>query len=666
MNLKELSGLLPESLRHQIEANESLSVWLKMGYTLEQIWSDPVIVQSIWSSMSRFEQTAARVIITKLGSLPFDWAKMEESCKHILTGAQAKVGFVQLLRKGFAFTMRKSWGEHQYVMAAETADALRLAALTPYKQSQKINSAESIPESMATWDGLGGDLFTLLVYIGKQEVKLTQKGALHKKHIQKLREAFRVPENCLQKAGIAFTFGDLYDSRLAVTLDIALQLALIEVHDDRYVLNTDGIRNWLARTTKELNVQLYAWWKRRCAAMTALQQLVTFAMEQSGNTLVTKDGIRSWLELNDIAVSEDQFEEEWCDWLARWVEPCAAFEWLKQEDDGAIRWSLGLLPDNDDSDHAEEHKLFVQPDFEIIVPPTASPYTRWELECIASAVRYDRVAVYKLTPESVCFALENGRTAEQLLQFLESRSMYEVADHVKSAVLQWGNQFGQMVIGQVALLRCRDLNTADELETGEQFRSYWTEKLGDKDFIVKEEQVPELVRKLGAAGFSARWLPASSNRREGSGAAGKPPFVQIEQASDHPIPVKDTTGLEGNDLGGLVLKEHKIQSLSIEANLPELKDLFPKLQEVPSMWMKDYRSYHNSTRKQVVEKAIEWKTALQIRKDGCDCVFIPERLQESRGDWFMWGRDTSGQGDIVLSPGEWDEMRLIVPGVNDK
>lgn len=62
---------------------------------------------------------------------------------------------------------------------------------------------------------------------------------------------------------------------------------------------------------------------------------------------------------------------------------------------------------------------------------------------------------------------------------------------------------------------------------------------------------------------------------------------------------------------GLIYSRHSTQYFEMERRLPELYELYPDLNSIPPMWLKDYRSYHPSTRKEMVEKAIEWKTMLQ-------------------------------------------------------
>ena len=89
------------------------------------------------------------------------------------------------------------------------------------------------------------------------------------------------------------------------------------------------------------------------------------------------------------------------------------------------------------------------------------------------------------------------------------------------------------------------------------------------------------------------------------------------------------------------------------------------------MWLKDYRTYHVSTRKEIVEKAIEMKTLLQVRMNGTDYRVAPRKVQDTRGTWWMTGveqrKDRLPQAlEVRWHAGEWDEMKLILPGINDK
>ncbi len=155
---------------------------------------------------------------------------------------------------------------------------------------------------------------------------------------------------------------------------------------------------------------------------------------------------------------------------------------------------------------AEEmnERFLVQPDFEIMVPPGVSFADRWELEAASQHLSSDGVSLYRITKESFLFACENGRTAEGVLHFLESRSMYGLSGNIVSTLRGWGEQYGRTQLQEAVLLRCRDRETAEAVERMESAAPLLLGRLGEKDFIVNAAQKEELEELLYRSGLSPK------------------------------------------------------------------------------------------------------------------------------------------------------------------
>jgi hypothetical protein len=65
----------------------------------------------------------------------------------------------------------------------------------------------------------------------------------------------------------------------------------------------------------------------------------------------------------------------------------------------------------------------------------------------------------------------------------------------------------------------------------------------------------------------------------------------------------------------------------------------------------------------MIQKALEWKACLKLRRAGTDTLFIPLRLDGIRDDWAVTG--VAQAAEVRLTPDQWEEMQLILPGVND-
>jgi hypothetical protein len=85
------------------------------------------------------------------------------------------------------------------------------------------------------------------------------------------------------------------------------------------------------------------------------------------------------------------------------------------------------------------------------------------------------------------------------------------------------------------------------------------------------------------------------------------------------------------------------------------------------MWTKQLRTYHHSTRRELIEQALEWQTPVQLRIERELRSFVPEKLEQQESGWAVVGllRDEPDRQPIRLTPDMWEEMRLVIPGLKD-
>ncbi|BBH19628.1 hypothetical protein Back11_09730 [Paenibacillus baekrokdamisoli] len=96
---------------------------------------------------------------------------------------------------------------------------------------------------------------------------------------------------------------------------------------------------------------------------------------------------------------------------------------------------------------------------------------------------------------------------------------------------------------------------------------------------------------------------------------------------------------------------------------PSYKSLFVGLDEVPTMWIKQLRSYHHSTKRELLERALSWRTAVKLNYRGSVQSFVPERIEGDGVDWAVVGQfyEENGTEQLRLKPTMWQEMMLVIP-----
>ena len=108
--------------------------------------------------------------------------------------------------------------------------------------------------------------------------------------------------------------------------------------------------------------------------------------------------------------------------ITTWMAPLSVFRFIElgtdEEDHLWFRWLLtpiqeALYDKDDDFRSSETHvqvrpSLYVQPDFEMILPPDVSLRTEWDIAAFADLQTTDLVRTYLITKESFYRAWERG------------------------------------------------------------------------------------------------------------------------------------------------------------------------------------------------------------------------------------------------------------------
>lgn len=686
MNYDRLLALMPAELRGRLEAETVYAPWLRRGQALERLWQDDVVLETVYNRLAPAERTVLDAVVRRIGCEPFDDARLERSVGAALSGAEVQAGFAGIRRKGLVFAFRKSWGELVYLLPE---DALPRWQRILYPLLGERAAAERLdPGSIELQAGGGREpviaIFDILTLIAKQDMKLTKNGTLPKKAVQRLNEGLPWQDECFQGVSLKYAYADVYPLKTALVLDMLLKMGLLEMDDEGLRLQEEQLRAFLHATRARQNERLYRLWKELAFPAYAWQQHAVLLLETIPEgewfapemllSSLRRYGLAEGAENSDDAAERVRLLRE------QWLEPLTGLGWLERgciglgrEGQGGAstyyRWRWRAAGTEGEAVEEMPGAFLVQPDFEILVPPDVPLWVQWELICLCDPPVRDVLSVTKLTKASLKYALEQGRTADDVLHFLEEHAAYGLPDNVRLTVEQWAKPFGKTNLTRVVLLRCADADTAAALTRLPPVSKLLGERIGDMHYVIDENDIKPLAAALEKAGFMAG-LPAA-DPAAGSGGRRYPSLLRDSGHERTQPPREPEFELDAGTAKGLVYSRHSIAYFQMEARLPEPADLYPDLRDIPAAWLRDYRNYHPSTRKDMVEKAIEMRTLLQIRKDGADVRFAPRKVQETRGTWCMTGlgpaEERSGNaGEIRLLADEWQEMKLILPGINDK
>lgn len=527
----------------------------------------------IVENLSEIEYVTLELIVKQCGLDLFNMQRLQNiSCP--LAGAQIRVGLAGLCAKGIVIVLQKNWGEHVYVVPDDWLRFIRsrryadISRMTTFREFQ-----DSVLYTRYAGRGLAYELFHFLVYFAQNEVHVTKKGMIMKRHIQKLSQMIELPGPLMAQ------FFDLeeavYPPAIEIIYRLARDLDLIQIVGDRMICNKISLTSWLQHDLDELNRLLYTSWIRTHTPTDKNMQHFIISME----CIPTYE----WCCTDDLepGIHFDGYPQ-----IRLWLDLMAAFGWMetaKVDSKEWIRWLFELAPNiSTDVDQGNHNKLIVQPDYEMIVPPTVSFAIRWELETWADHRQTDQYSTYVLSPQSVTRGVQSGKSPEQCVQFLLQHSLYDIANHVILNVRQWAVQ---------------------AQEGGHTH---------DESLIEYDE------------------APKSSPQHD-------------DHLSMSPLQ-------PSNNAGSKVMY------------WPTLDEIYPGWMSISSLWLQQMRSYHITTQRQMIEQALAWESLLRLRRGGRDLVVIPVRLMEDQQSFQLEVRQQDTK--TLLTPGDWDEMQLLLPGIN--
>ncbi|MNO59097.1 hypothetical protein D3C76_496770 [compost metagenome] len=608
-------------------------------------------------------------IFTLFAGLPFKLQNLQDSASGAICGAELLAEVPELLRTGRLASYKKVWGERLYYIPAEVIPEL-WRELEPIKQAKQ--NEHQVALHRAAKPGLALDIFKTLAWIGRHGLKLTSKGTIHQRSIGKLNDLLFLKDDDVGGLTLKYPHQDVYKAPLAIVLDMIMSLGLINKGRADWSLDTASLTDWLGLTVREMNAVLFREMLTRYVPDHVPTQHFVYRLIlpdiEEGN----------WYDLTELLLSlreqrmlPEEVSEEQMKWFESWLTALSGLGWIDMgiisEQRIVFRWltkpDLSLLKGSTDLSNAIEESpsvqgmIFVQPDFEILVPPDVSFLLRWELEAFCENITVDTMSLYRLTRSSVAHGAEWGRTPQRILDLLQKHST-GVPVNVKLALEQWSREMGRTLLEEKLLLRCVDSQAADLISSLPALVGI-VEKIGPLDFIVSTDHEEKVRKVLEEVKLS-------------------PPKRRTEGVDEFGYPVLDTSrATEGTGVGafisdsnrqGWIFSGTKPHFYDQDTTIPDFEALFPGLRDIPAMWMKEMRIYHGSTARKIVEQAIQWRAKLRLSINGGTVLCIPEGIQGGE-NWSLTGRIFNGNDhhpegeEVVLSSDDWAEMSLVLPEI---
>jgi hypothetical protein len=396
-------------------------------------------LQALVDSMSQWERETWKLIVRRVGAVPFTLAALGKFAYGRFTGAQLMVSAIRLCRKGLLAQLRNKRGDTLYAMPADLFEICSGMVRTPFIPATTEIDDEVVVTRSASVD-LARQLFCLLVYLRLNPLKLTRSGEVPK----------RV---AVQIASMLDGLCEDADLRMKQLIDLGCAMQLLRREADLLEIDARRTEAWIRLSEDARNLMLYEYWMSGLTSESVANTHAMLAMQR-----VT---VWQWFPLAQLIQSlaeDDIIEDEQTALLelVEWIKPLADCGWFDLGESGSgvvcrlricLQWSSVEIPVGDglnEQDRRVMPQWVVQPDFEVLVPPGVPFAALWELEMMAERRQLDSVCVYKLTKESVQRAAVVGRNSSRCLEWLRRHALYEIPENVILGINRWFSGFDDM------------------------------------------------------------------------------------------------------------------------------------------------------------------------------------------------------------------------------
>lgn len=585
-----------------------------------------------------------------------------------------RLGLTLLRRKGIIYTVRRLWGELGYSIPLEMAEMWRELLLSHFPSANREEQQGSSLQAghwrsspfIYPYPSLVRDLFQVLVEIRERPLTLTTGGAVQRRRLKQVMALISLTEETFRELGIAYERHRSYSPLEAVLLDVLLRLRLLTREPEKWSVDLKVAAEWLGQPPAQLTKQLFALLRSNVLPADPVWQTAIDLMFLGGNTQAGAESgklggnysfsatiqyIRNHPWLHFVLDNGEKAElTDVNQFYARLIRPLMEAGFLhavREEEDIRWQWIPALVEKTETRpEQLPAGKFYVQADFTVSVPPEVPLSVEWALATFAEMRTVDGITLYSLNKQSVERALSAGMKMEEIILCLESYSMTPLAAHLVDTLWRWAEEHGRVSWEDVRLLRCADKRIADELTSVPALAELLGERVNDRDFIVSPNHWNSLVEAMEARGYP-------SPRRKNAFAEGQAKTTTTNHLEDTAI--------------RLILREPETTGYKVENVFPDLEDVFPGLNEIPHMWWKNFQGYHESTLRDLIQRAIRMGAPLRVLprfaamagEGAQELFFVPERLVNENGFWMV--RGTEEKKEIRMKTEEIARIQISLP-----
>ena len=143
-----------------------------------------------------------------------------------------------------------------------------------------------------------------------------------------------------------------------------------------------------------------------------------------------------------------------------------------------------------------EKRFSIKPNFEVVASKDLDPSIRWELGKIADLVRINDEVVYKLSRQSIYHTLQEGKSVEEIVTFLDTHTAHPIPDNVRETISDWTTTYGRISFVDALMLRCDSEALAKDLQESKKIAKFLVTQIAPTYFVIQRKDHAKLVELL--------------------------------------------------------------------------------------------------------------------------------------------------------------------------
>jgi len=404
-----------------------------------------------------------------------------------------------LISRGLVYTRREGY-RHVYFVPSDLKEVLSGFFLSDIYQASLADGNRFSPRHRTDFAAPLRHTCLFLSYLRKNEIKLTQSGTMFKKAQNDLSLLIDEEETPIEES----FFPVRYPPRLALLLYFCRSRGLVEERNGLLRV-TPAAATWVEDDEAKCRQDLYDYWKTTFVAQdTDLQTLLWVVMRAPEGAVLSLGDLMSYMETLSTSHSSHGLNLRAERNLVEVLEYLGGLEvqgslnatYVRATPLGRALFGLSPWPAE-----AWDNHVYVQSNFEILVPCTVKPKLLWSIDAFADLQKPDQMMVYKLSRNSVYRAMLHSYTPEAIHRFLGTYSKTPVAQNVAYSISHWGTSYGRIEFEETILLKCDTEELAEELMLHPKIRPYLKQKVGPLHLTVDSQQYEQLVSALSDEGY---------------------------------------------------------------------------------------------------------------------------------------------------------------------